>query len=183
MGATKIVIPDRNALRRHFGLAPVDDRKGVEKLWKPKHVAHAMSGWVDGEEQDILEDWFSGTARPNTPSHIALFTTTPADNGTGGVEASWTGYARKAYTANGTNWGSSAAGAPSTIQNLTVLTFDECTAGSGTVLSWGYYTAITAGTLLFFAVLDASKAISAGDTPQFNAGDMVAKLGDPGDSY
>ncbi len=178
----RLIVPDDDAFRDHFHLSrKVQPRSFLHRLLAPK-VAHA-SGWVDGEEVDILEDWFAGTARPLVQTHVSLFTTTPIDAGTGGVEGSWTGYARKAYARNGTNWGSSAGGAPSTIQNLVVLTFDEATAGSGTVLSWGYHTAVTAGTLLFFGVLDASKAIAAGDTPQFNAGDMVAKLGDPGDSF
>lgn len=140
-------------------------------------------GWVDGEEQDILENWFAGTVLPNTPSHIGLFTTTPADTGAGGVEVTGGSYAREAYAKNGTNWGSSAAGAPSTIQNLVAITFTTATANWGTVASWGYFTAITAGTLLFFAVLDTSKAVNNGDTAEFAAGGLVAQLGDPGDTY
>lgn len=146
-----------------------------------EHILNA--GWVDGEEQDILENWFAGTALPNTPSHIGLFTTTPADTGAGGVEVTGGSYAREAYAKNGTNWGSSAAGAPSTIQSLVVVTFTTATANWGTVASWGYFTAVSAGTLLFFAVLDTSKAVNNGDTAEFAAGGLVAQLGDPGDSY
>ncbi len=142
-----------------------------------------MSGWVDGEEQDILEYWFAGTALPNTPSHIGLFTTNPADDATGSVEVSGGAYARQAYAKNSTNWGSSVAGAPSTIQNLVAVTFPEATASWGTVKGWGYFTAVSAGTLLFFAALDTNKAVNTGDTAQFNAGDLVAKLGDPGDTF
>jgi hypothetical protein len=140
-------------------------------------------GFVDGEEQDILEDWFAGTARPNTPSHIGLFTTTPNDAGGAGVEVSGGSYAREALARNGTNWGSSAAADPSTIQSLVVVTFTQATANWGTILSWGYFDAVSAGTLLFFAALDTSKAVNSGDTAQFAAGGLVAKLGDPGDSY
>lgn len=182
----KIVIPDRELFRDFFRerLAErADSSRGpLARLLAPKYRAYA-SGWVDGEEQDILELWFQGTALPLDPSHISLFTTTPIDIGTGGVEGVWGAYARIALANTVGNWGSSVAGAPSTIQNLTVNTFAEATSGSGTVLSWGYHTAITAGTLLFFGILDASKVISTGDTPQFNAGDMVAKLGDPGDVF
>lgn len=140
-------------------------------------------GWVNGEEQDILENWFAGTALPNTPSHIALFTTTPADDATGGVEVSGGSYARQAFAKNGTNWGSSAAGAPSTIQSLLAVTFPQATANWGTIQSWGYFTAISAGTLLFFASLDTAKAVNNGDTAEFAAGGLVAQLGDPGDTY
>jgi hypothetical protein len=142
-----------------------------------------MAGWTNTEEQDILEYWFSGTALPNTPTHIGLFTTNPADDATGGVEATGGSYARVAFARNGTNWGSSTAGAPSTIQSLVDLTFVEATGSWGTIVGWGYFTAITAGTLLFFAVLDTPKAIVDNDIAVFKAGSMVAQLGDPGDTY
>ena len=142
-----------------------------------------MSGWTNGEEQDILEYWFSGTALPNTPTHIGLFTTIPADDGTGGVEVSGGSYARQAFARNGTNWGTSAAGAPSTIQSLVDITFPEATALWGTVVAWGYFTALSAGTLLFFGALDTNKLIDTGDTAKFTAGNLVGKLGDPGDVY
>jgi hypothetical protein len=142
-----------------------------------------MSGWVDGEEADILEYWFRGTALPNTPSHIALFTTVPADTGAGGVEATGGAYARQAYAKNSTNWGAATGTAPTQIANLVAVTFPEATASWGTIKGWGYYTAVTAGTLLFFAALDTNKAVNSGDTAQFGVGDLVAKLGDPGDTY
>ena len=172
---------------------PIAFQKGPNGLWQReglqipdsvRQISQILNeGWVDGEEQDILENWFSGTARPNTPSHIGLFTTTPADDGTGGVEVSGGSYAREAYTANATNWGSSTAGAPSTIQNLTILTFTTATANWGTVASWGYFDAVSAGNLLFFAVLDTAKAVNNGDTAEFAAGSMTGQLGDPGDTF
>jgi hypothetical protein len=142
-----------------------------------------MSGWVDLEEQDILEYWFAGTALPNSATHIGLFTTNPADDATGSVEVSGGAYAREAYTRNGTNWGSSAAGAPSSITSLVDVTFTEATASWGTVTGWGYFTASSGGTLLYFAALGTSKLIDNGDTAKFVAGSLLAELGDPGDSY
>ena len=142
-----------------------------------------MSGWTDGEEADILEYWFSGTALPNTPTHIGLFTVNPSDDATGGTEVTGGAYAREAFARNGTNWGSSSGGAPSTIESLVDLTFTTATADWGTVTGWGYFTASTAGTLLFFGALDTSKAIDNGDTAKFTAGNLIAKLGDPGDTY
>lgn len=140
-------------------------------------------GWVDGEEQDILELWFQGAALPNDPTHIGLFTTTPADDATGGVEVSGGSYARQPFANTATEWGSSAAGAPSTIESLLAVTFPQASANWGTVASWGYFTALTAGSLLFFAVLDTAKAVNSGDTAEFAAGGLGAQLGDPGDSY
>jgi len=142
-----------------------------------------MSGWVDGEEQDILEYWFAGTALPNSATHIGLFTTQPSDDATGGVEATGGSYAREAFARNGTNWGSSAGGAPSSIESLLDLTFIEATGNWGTITGWGYWTASSGGTLLYFAALGTTKAIDTGDTAKFVAGSLKAELGDPGDSY
>lgn len=172
---------------------PVSFTKHENGMWRRdglmipdsvRSIGHIKDeGWVNAEEQDILENWFAGTALPNTPSHIGLFTTTPADDATGGVEASGGAYARQAYAKNGTNWGSSTAGAPSTIQNLVVVTFPQATANWGTIASWGYFTAVTAGLLLFFAVLDTAKAVNTDDTAEFAAGGLVGQLGDPGDTF
>lgn len=143
-----------------------------------------MSGFVDAEEQDLLEYWFAGTALPNSPTHIGLMTTLPSDDGTTGIaEVTGGAYARQALAKNSTNWGSSTSGAPATIQSLVAVTFPEATASWGTVKGWGYWTAVSAGTLLYFAALDTNKLISSGDTAQFAIGDLVAKLGDPGDTY
>lgn len=140
-------------------------------------------GWVDAVEQDVLELYFAGTALPQTPSHIGLFTTNPADDGTGGVEATGGSYARQAYAANGTNWGSSTAGAPSTISNLIAVTFPTATASWGTIQGWGYWDSLTLGNLLFFAALTTAKLVDNGDTAEFAIGALVAQLGDPGDTY
>jgi hypothetical protein len=142
-----------------------------------------MAGWTNGEEQDILELWFSGTALPNSATHIGLYTTNPDDAGAGGTEVSGGSYARVAFARNGTNWGSSAAGAPSTIENLLAVTFTTATASWGTVTGWGYFTAASGGSVLFWAALDTSKAVGSGDTAEFAAGGLVAQLGDPGDSF
>lgn len=142
-----------------------------------------MSGWTNIEEQDILEWLFAGTTRPNLATHVSLFTTTPAEDGTGGIEASWTGYARQPFAPSVANWGPASGNNPMVLSNLSPLTFPENTSGSGTVLSWGYHTAVVGGLLLFVGVLDVSKAIVVNDIPQFDAGEMAAKLGDPGDTY
>jgi hypothetical protein len=144
-----------------------------------------MAGWTSAEEQDILEYWFAGTALPRTPSHIALFTTEPtADTGAGVVEVTIAGaYTRDPFAKNSTNWGGSTAADPSTISNQVAVTFAEATASWGTIKGWGYYDAATVGNLLFFASLDTDKAVNNGDTAQFGVGDLVAKLGDPGDTY
>lgn len=142
-----------------------------------------MSAWVDGEEQDILELWFAGTALPLSATHIGLFTTNPNDAGSGGTEATGGSYVREAFARNGTNWGNSSAGAPSSIESLIDLEFTAATASWGTIVGWGYFTASSGGTLLYWAALGASKVIDTDDTARFLAGTLLAELGDPGDGY
>lgn len=146
-----------------------------------------MTGWTSPEEQDLLEYWFAGTALPVGPiTHIGLWTVVPADDATGGTEVTGGAYARQAYAKNTTNWGSSSAGSagnPATIQNLVAITFPEATASWGTVKGWGYFDAATTGNLLYFANLDTNKAVDNGDTAKFAIAALVAKLGDPTDTY
>jgi hypothetical protein len=144
------------------------------------------TGWTSDEEQDLLEHWFTRAALPRTPTHVGLFTTLPADDGTDGVEPSGGSYARVALAANGTNWGSSspgAAGTPATIQNLVAVLFPTATVAWGTIVGWGYWTASTSGTLLYFGPLSSNVEVAINDAPDFQPGALVGKLGDPTDTY
>ncbi len=142
-----------------------------------------MSGFVDAEEVDVLEEWFAGTARPNTPSHVALWTVAPSDDGTGGTEATGGSYARVAVAPNGTNWGSATPGAPSTIENLLEIAFVEATADWGTIVAMTYQDALTLGNMLFIFDIGTPKDIDSGDTAKFAAGSVLGRMGDPGDTF
>ena len=142
-----------------------------------------LAGFVDSEEVAWLEDWLRGTARTFVPSHIGLFTTTPADDGTGGVEATGGSYAREAFARNGTNWGAPTGTAPVVAANLLALPFTTATASWGTITAWGYFNAVSAGNLGLFAVLDATKLIDNGDTANFPIGSLTVAVGDPGDTF
>lgn len=155
-------------------------------LLPPALVALAgvrVEGWIDSEEGAFLNDWFAAVARTFVPSHIGLFTTTPADDGTGGVEATGGSYARQAFARNATNWPAATVGAPSSIDNGVAVTFPQATANWGTIASWGYFDALSAGNLGFWATLDTAKAVNNGDTANFPIGALVGQFGDPGDTY
>ena len=91
--------------------------------------------------------------------------------------------ARDPLARNATNWPAATTGAPSSIDNGVVVTFVTATANWGTINSWGYFDAVTAGNLGLFATLDTAKAVNNGATAEFAAGGLVIQLGDPGDSY
>lgn len=145
--------------------------------------ALTLAAFDDAEEAAILEDWFRGTARTFVPSHIGLFTTTPADDGTGGVEVTGGSYARQAFARNATNWSAATLGAPTFLSNLLAIVFPTATANWGTVVAWGYFDALTVGNLAYFGVMTTAKAINNTDDSNIPIGALVCKLGDDGDTF
>ena len=98
---------------------------------------------------------------------VAAFTSAPGIGGTG-TEASWTGYARKSTA--GSDF-SAASGLAST--NAADIVFAAKTGGTdATVTHWATYDASTAGNMLEFGTLTASRLIQDGDSLRFVAGDF-----------
>lgn len=75
-----------------------------------------MPGMSRYAAQKTLEWSVGKTAMPSLPSgHLALFTTLPADDGTGGVEVTGGSYARVSFA--GAAWGAASSTDPVTITN------------------------------------------------------------------
>ena len=131
--------------------------------------------FADFLENELLDQIFGAQAyvAPAT-LYVALSTTTPSDDGTNFTEPSGNAYARVAVTNNKTNFNTAAAGA---VDNAVSIDFAQATpAGWGTVTHFGIYDASSAGNLLAWGALTASKAIDALDTAKFAAGDLNATL-------
>jgi hypothetical protein len=130
---------------------------------------------VPGSKSDFLEnellDHVLGAAAYTAPAtlYVALFTVAPSDAG-GGTEVTGGSYARKSVTNNATNFPAASGGSKS---NGTLIEFAQATANWGTVVAAGIFDAATSGNLLYWATLTNSRTIFAGDTPQFQAGDIV----------
>lgn len=130
-----------------------------------------------GSKSDYLEneilDHILGGADYSRPAivYLALCTAAPTDASTGSTitEATYTGYARKAITNNSTNFPAASGGAKS---NGAEIAFAECTGGSSDVTHWALLDADTAGNVLYWGALTASKNISSGDTPKVAVGDL-----------
>lgn len=124
-------------------------------------------------ELELLDHVF-GNAAYTAPAtlYVALFTATPSDTG-GGTEVSGGSYARKDVTNNATNFPAAAAGAKS---NGTAITFVTATASWGVVTQFGIFDASTAGNLLAWGDLTASKTVDSGDTVSFAVGDLDITL-------
>ncbi len=71
----------------------------------------------------------------------------------------------------------------STKANDDIISFPEASGSWGTPTYLTVHTALTSGTVVAFGALSPSQAIVSGNTVSIPIGDVVLKLGDPGDSY
>ncbi len=107
---------------------------------------------------DTVLDYFWGGDTADLPAppgtwYVALFVTMPDPDGTGGVEASFTSYARVAVTNDLTNWPAAAA---SLKHNGSLLDYGTAGSGPSTVEGFGFYDDPTAGAL--WAAIDLTGA-------------------------
>jgi hypothetical protein len=130
-----------------------------------------MAGFSDYYESKVLDHMLRGTAfTPPATVYVALFTTAPTDAG-GGTEVSGGGYARQSVT-----FGAPSGTNPTQIANSADVNFPVATAAWGTVVAFGLFDASTAGNLLAWDNLTASKQIDVNDQAKFAAGDLKVTL-------
>lgn len=105
---------------------------------------------VDATELAVLNELFGGAAfAADATLYAALFTTVPIDDGSGGVEANYTSYARVAVTNNTTNFPSA-----NPKLNATTVAFPAASgAQAGQIKGLGWFTAASAGTLRAWSYL------------------------------
>lgn len=133
---------------------------------------NALSDWSEDLVTKILTGQAAGVTLPLTP-YLALFTTLPNEDGTGGVEVSTTstGYSRKALA------GKLAAPArDATSGNMYSLSnadvsFGTATATWGTVVGVAIMTAATGGNIIVLSSLS-NKTVNSGDTVNFASGNI-----------
>ena len=109
--------------------------------------------FTNAEELRILGKEYGATDyTPDGTLYAALFTTVPADDGTGGTEATGGNYARVAVTNNTTNFPSA-----NPKLNGTAIAFPTATTGGyssgATLKGMGFYSASSGGTLRSWAYL------------------------------
>jgi hypothetical protein len=105
--------------------------------------------------------------------YAALWTSAlnAASTGATSGEASYTGYARVAITANTTNFPTSSGG--SNIQNATAITFPANAGVLNTCTFFAILDAATTGNLLYWGSIS-STAVNPGDTPQVAVNGLTA---------
>lgn len=102
--------------------------------------------------------------------YVALFTTLPGEDGTGGVEVSGGNYARVQNGPSDAAW-NAPVGGNGEFSNASAIVFGSPNANWGNVIGAGIYDASTGGILLARASLDTARNIVAGDpAPNFPAG-------------
>jgi hypothetical protein len=121
--------------------------------------------------EKLLLDWSmtTGSATRPTAWYVALYTAAPSDSG-GGTQVSTGGYARQSVTF-------AAATSPGgTTSNTNAVSFTASGANYGTVTHIGIFDALTAGNLLWFGAMTASKTVNDGDTLEFSIGNIDLTL-------
>lgn len=123
-------------------------------------------------ERKLLDHAFRNVAYTQpTTVYVALFTTVPAGDGTGGTEVSGGSYARQAIA-----FTAASGGAPASIPNTSLIQFPTATGNWGTIVGAGIYDASTGGNLLEMGPLTASKTVGTGDSFAFPASTYVLSL-------
>jgi len=126
--------------------------------------------FTDLAEAQTLNYWFNGIAGTQPPSvWIGLYQVAPNDDGTGGTEASGTGYARQEVTA-----GFTIATGPGTAKNTNAITFPKAITAWGTVVSVVVFDAIAGNAIGIGTV--ASTPILINEVFQFNPLDLTITL-------
>lgn len=141
-----------------------------------------MAGLISTLEAAILDHIFNdGTYTPPSNWFVALSTTTPTEAGANFTEPAGSGYARVSTAA--ADWAAAVAGDPSTKANANAIQFPTSSGSWGTATHFGLFIAGSGGTVQIWGALTSSVAIASGDTASFAPGALVAKLGDPTDTY
>jgi len=125
----------------------------------------AMSNYL---EEKLINGTIRGTSytAPSTV-YVALYTTNPGEGDTG-TEVSGGSYARQSVTFDAPTDG--------VATNNAAVTFPTATGSWGTITHIGIRDASTAGNLLYYAALTASKTISSGDIFTISTGNLSVTL-------
>jgi len=127
-----------------------------------------VAGFSDYYENKVIDHMLRNQAfTPPSTVYVGLFTVAPTDAG-GGTEVSGGSYARQAVTL--------AAASAGATQNSADITFPTATADWGTIVAAGLFDAASAGNLLAWNNLTASKTVNNGDTFKISAGSLTISV-------
>lgn len=141
-----------------------------------------MASMTDYLENKLIDFLFRGgsfTAPANL--YIALYTAAPTDSSSG-TEVAGGDYERKQLNPSASNWYSTqsntdatSTGTGGTTGNAATIAWNSVT-WSGTVVAVAICDALTAGNVLFYKTLSASKTITAGDSISFATNALTVQI-------
>jgi len=132
-----------------------------------------MAGKTDYTENNLRNFIFRGVTFPVPAAlYVGLFTTAPAENGSGGVEVTGGSYARVSVPRTTGAWKDPATAVQGLTENLAEILFPTASANWGTVVAGGVWDAITGGNLLYFGNMGVSKIVNNADVFKFVTGDF-----------
>jgi len=135
-----------------------------------------MAAFTNYLEDKIVDHLFrtAGFTKP-TALYVGLLTAAATPETGGVTEVAGGSYARVAEAPGDANW-AAPAGGDGTTSNVNAITFPTATADWGTATHFGIWDAATAGNLLVYGALTASRNIVNGATPSFPAGSLTVQV-------
>jgi hypothetical protein len=134
-----------------------------------------MSGFSNDTAAAILDAAFGGTPFSPIATYLALTTVAIArtDDCDALTEATYTGYARLSVSSG--DFGTAVS--PGVKMNSSVLDFAPCTAGASTIVGVALVdSASGSGLVIASAALGIPLAVTAGVTPEFDAGALIFEM-------
>lgn len=140
---------------------------------------------TDYTEDAVLDEIFNGVAFSVSHTYISLYTATPSDTGgASGTECAGGTYARQLVYPNSSSstpkWDlaadTSTPTAAAQVNNANTITYPAATDNWGSIKAFAVHNHLTTGTMIWYGVLDSTKAVSTGDTFKFDAAALVCTL-------
>lgn len=133
-----------------------------------------MAGKSDFLEESFLNHMLrGGTLAAPATLFFALFTVTPADDGTGGTEVSESPYARIGLANLAGNWKDPNSATQGETNNAVDVVFAPANEPWGTINAIGIYDAVSAGNLLWLDSVVGPFTINLGDQAIIRSGQFV----------
>ena len=126
-----------------------------------------MSYATDRYEEAMINIMRNSGITAKTP-YLALYLSAPNDDGTGGTEISYTGYARKAVTFTAP----AEEGTSLEMHNNADISFYEAQTSVGTVTHVCLFDALTGGNMWLYGQLETPLVVQQGVSPVFRAGSV-----------
>lgn len=130
-----------------------------------------MGSFNDYTENKVLDHITGKISFTKPTAYVGLSTADPTDDASGLAEPSGNNYAR--VTTSGSDWDAAASGATA---NAAALTFPEASGSWGIVTHFALFDASSAGNMLCYGTLDASRAITTPQVPRFAIGEFDITL-------